>query len=839
MQYLKGKLHPNSVKRKVLAGFLLVFVAILLALGITRFGFQEMMSTVDQLSAPNEKLKSLNRIFQEITRLDQLQRADAIKNPQKPYEAFLIQSKSMVNKIDSLRLMSWDTAQQVRLLSMKNILNKRNKLFISYLKLKSDLVNNRRMSYRLDTLSSIIESEKIKVDTNVVTTQRKVVTTYTKDSVIEQKDERSRIAKLLGVGKKKKAPDTTQFKVKEEMSVTIDTLSVARQNEALEEVGQIMLDLDKEQRAENKKLLDQELALINSNSLFVTQLLGILHEVENEELSKMHANNNRAVKVVTQNISRISLLLLVFFLGAALLVYLIWVDIARSNYYKDQLEKAKEEAEELSKIKQRFLANMSHEIRTPLQSILGFSEQLKNYHGPHLEAVGAIHGSSEHLLHIVNEVLDYSRISSGSFTLVKEPFKLFALLKEVESAMRIQSEKKRLTLLLDLEKASDFELLGDAFRLRQILYNLVGNAIKFTSKGYVKVTLKTIEDEKGVNCTFEIMDTGIGIHQDELKKIFNQFEQASSFITRNYGGTGLGLTIVKSLVEAQGGALDVTSQPGQGSTFHVNIRFEKNVEMISQPDTLPEAVTNRFSGKVIVVDDDPMILRLCSLIFKKNEIEHVTYNDAGKLIHQEPDAEVTHILMDIRMPHINGVELCRALRKKYHRETVFVALTAHVFAQEKQQLLNEGFNTILSKPFREEELLQLFGLKVKESRDTEKIENDAAVDLSMLQKITMGDESLYQSILQQFQEETENDLQRLQEILQQPEAGVIREIVHRLAGRVGQMGAFALASSLHEIENEIVENVPIETLIDRISRAKADVLKLVHSIKLHSLQRSN
>lgn len=837
MTYLKGKLHPNSVKRKVLAGFLLVFVAILLALGITRFGFQEMMSTVDQLSAPNEKLQSLNRIFQEITRLDQLQRADAIKNPQKPYDAFLIQSKSMVDKIDSLRLMQWDTAQQVRLLSMKNILNKRNKVFISYLKLRSDLVNNKRMSYRLDTLSAIIASEKIKVDTNVVTTQKKVVTTYTKDSVIEQKDDRSRIAKLFS--RKKKAPDTTLFKVEQELSVIIDTLSVARQNEALEEVGKIMIDLDKEQRAENRKLMERELELINSNSLFVTQLLGVLHEVENEELSKMHENNNRAVTVVTQNISRISLLLLAFFLGAAVLVYLIWVDIARSNYYKEQLERAKEEAEELSKIKQRFLANMSHEIRTPLQSILGFSEQLKSYHGPHLEAVGAIHSSSEHLLHIVNEVLDYSRISSGSFNLVKEPFSLFALLKEVESAMRIQSEKKRLTLLLDLEKASDFELLGDAFRLRQILYNLIGNAIKFTSKGYVKLTLKTNEDQKGVDCSFEIMDTGMGIRQEDLKKIFNQFEQASAFVTHNFGGTGLGLTIAKSLVEAQGGKLDVTSQPGQGSTFKVQIRFEKNIGKVVERQSLPASSSTGAPRKVIVVDDDAMILRLCSLIFQKNNIEFVTYNDAGKLIHQDPDPEVTHILMDIRMPHINGIDLCHALRKKYSTETTFVALTAHVFAQEKQQLIDEGFNSILSKPFREDELLHLFGLKAREVSDVNTNQHPS-IDLSMLRKITMGDESLFQSILQQFQEETENDLQKLRGALKSVlDAGKIREIVHKLAGRVGQMGAQALSSELHEIENSIVEGKPIESLREGLTQASDGVAKLLDEIKYQTMQRSN
>ena len=840
MQYFKEKLHPNSVKRKVAAGFALFFVAILLALGITRFGFQEMMTTVDQLSEPNEKLQSLNRLFQDITRLDQLQRADAIKNPRKPYDAFLTQSKSMVDKIDSLRLLPWDTAQQKRLLTMKNILNKRNRLFISYLKLRSDLVNNTKMSYRLDTLSQIIESEKIKLDTNVVTTEKKVVTTYKKDSVIEQKDERSRIARLFS--RKKKAPDTTKFQIEEAVSLTIDTLSVARQNKALEEVGKIMIDLDKEQREENRKLLEQELALINSNSLFVTQLLSILHEVENEELSKMHANNNHAVEVVTENVSRIAILLLVFSIGAAILVYLIWVDIAKSNFYKDQLERAKEKAEELSKIKQRFLANMSHEIRTPLQSIIGFSEQLKNHNGPHAEAVGAIHSSSEHLLHIVNEVLDYSRISSGSFNLVKEPFRLFALVREVESAMKIQAERKKLTLLLDLEKATDHRLMGDHFRLRQILYNLIGNAIKFTTSGYVKITVKTVEERGRIRCTFDIHDTGIGIRKEDLRKIFNQFEQASSFITSNFGGTGLGLTIVKSLVEAQGGTMNVTSAVGEGSTFTVNMGYD-----VQEGDDTAEAIVElpepaSTVGKVLVIDDDNMILKLCSLILKKNGIDVLTYNDAGKLIHQEPDPKVSHVLMDIRMPHINGVDLCHALRKKYKSETVFVALTAHVFSQEKEQLLEEGFNRILTKPFREEELMHLFGLKVRneKSADQEHQTNGSiALDLSMLKKITMGDEALLQSIMLQFQEETAADVQRLATALNTRNSGSIREVVHKLSGRVGQMGAMQLSADLHEIENELVEGTAVESILDKVVAVKVQVSTLLESIRAYTLQQSN
>lgn len=835
MQYFKGKLYPASVQRKVIAGFLLVFIAILLALGLTRFGFREMMDTVDQLSAPNKELNALNDIFQEITALDQLQRAEAIKNPKNPYKAFLNQSKSLVNKIDSLRMMQWDSAQQNRLLVIKGILQKRNRLFFSYLKLKSDLIDNRSLTIRLDTLSRILVNEKVAYDTSVVTTEKKTITTYTKDSVGENQKDRSRIGKLFSK-KKKVTPQTTHIKVQEELSVVVDTLSIARQNKALQEVEKIILDLENDQRAENKKLLHEELELIHANSLLINQLLSILHEVENEELAKLHQNNDRAVALVTQSILRISILLVVFFICAALLVYLIWVDISRSNYYKKQLEKAKDQAEELSLIKQRFLANMSHEIRTPLQSIIGFAEQLK-LQGSNDEAVSAINSSSEHLLHIVDEVLDYSRISSGSFALNKENFPLLSLVKEVESALRVQAESKGLSLLLDLEHADDFNLHGDPFRLRQILYNLLGNAIKFTANGYVKLGLKTKVEKDHVQCVFEISDTGIGMRPEDLTRIFNQFEQANSLIARHYGGTGLGLTIAKSLVEAQGGALDVTSDPGHGSTFSVTLRFEKAHEAGPQTFADDKNATTPFTGKVIVVDDDVMILRLCSLILEKNDIRFVTYNDAKKLINENPDPEVTHILMDIRMPDINGVELCHELHKKYNAATRFVALTAHVFPQEQQQLLKEGFDAVLSKPFRELEILNLFGIssidrsiRAPESTD---------FDLSTLRLMTLGDETLFQSIITQFIEETENDLHQLDENLKFMNAGPIREIVHKLGGRIGQMGVLSLSARLRDIETKLVDGVALSSLVEKIMSAKDEAERLLRTIRIRTMAQSS
>src|SRR5690606_16013363 len=314
------------------------------------------------------------------------------------------------------------------------------------------------------------------------------------------------------------------------------------------------------------------------------------------------------------------------------------------------------------------LANMSHEIRTPLQSIIGFTEHLKSEVSQGNDAVEAIHSSSEHLLHIVNEVLDYSRISSGNFTFARENFSLKKVIREVESAMRIQAEKKGLVLVLDMEQASDETLTGDAFRLRQVLYNLLGNAIKFTTRGFVRlsVTTRSFPDGK-VGCLFEIMDTGIGIRKEDIQKIFNQFEQADTSITRNFGGTGLGLTIVKSLVEAQDGKLTVDSEAGRGSTVMVSMTYDRSVGggASQREDTQGEVRASQDIGTVLVVDDDPMILRLCGLILKKHNIEHVLFNDPTLLLKETPDPRVTHILMDIRMPRMNGVELCQALSGKY------------------------------------------------------------------------------------------------------------------------------------------------------------------------------
>jgi signal transduction histidine kinase/DNA-binding NarL/FixJ family response regulator len=822
MKARNEKSFLSPLKGKVIAAFLLACIAIALAVTITYLSFNNLLAKVDEISTPNTKLNVLNNLFEKITQLDQQQRADAIRNPQKPYRAYLNESKILLLSIDSLVAMQWENEKQgERLNAMKRILHKRDYLLIDYLKLKSNFLNDKTFSNQLDSLADILVQSKPAMDSSVLTTQKKTTTT----TYLPEKNEKKQpfFSRIFGGKKKGLTIDSAgnRVEVKEEVSVKVDTLAVAQHDSAIIEVGKIMKTLEEDQRLQSKQVVERELQLITTNIVLINQLLSILQEVENEEVASVERKNLDAGILVTSSIERIGIILIVFFLLAAVLVFLILLDISKSNYYRLQLIKAKEVAEQLSKVKQRFLANMSHEIRTPLQSILGFSEQLTN---PlvRAEALSAIQSSSEHLLHIVNEMLDYSRIESDKFTLNKAPLNLERVIDEVASVIRIQAERKGLQFIVDKKSLPQSKLLGDDFRLRQILYNLLGNAVKFTKEGFVKLEIDVKQDLL-IKCCFTIVDSGIGISREDVSRIFGQFEQGSAEHNEMYGGAGLGLTIVKKLVELQHGAIHVRSKPDHGSVFMVDLIFEKaRTPKVSQAESTTLALP-AVSDKVIVVDDDPLILRFCSILLEKYQIRFKAIQQPEKIFNEDLH-DVKIFFLDIRMPGMNGVDLCKELRKR-NKNAKIIALTAHVLPQEQAAMLANGFDQILIKPFREKEFLQVLGITV----------NDTSVfNLSSIRQMTMGDENLLHSIVDQFIEETHSNLEELEEKIRQGDSSGVREIIHKLSGRTGQLGALELSNSLRYIEKEldsgkVVKDV-LEKMIEALNQLRALLIDLQKEI---------
>ncbi|RDC65625.1 hybrid sensor histidine kinase/response regulator [Adhaeribacter pallidiroseus] len=851
MAKFTDKFFLQSIRRKVIAAFLIGAIAIGLSWVVTRVGFEEMLFTVNKLSTPNEKLKVVNNLFQSITQLDQLQRVQAIKNPNQPYAAFKKESEYLLQTLDTLRDLSTSNPLQVRRLdSMETILRSRDKLFMSYLKLRKDLVHNEALSRRIQGVSKYIaKNNKPKVDTSIVITNQRYVTTTTVPNadtlqplVVKKKPRKSFFSRLFG--SRKEEPVIPALKqVEEELKIQVDTLAVAKQDSSIWKIQKMMRRMEREQHDRTTKLLNRELALIHTNNQLHTQLLAILHVIEAEEINLDKQNSQQATEVVRASISRMNGIMVVFFAVAAFLAYLILIDIARSHQYRKQLIAAKEEAEHLGQVKQRFLANMSHEIRTPLQAIIGFAEQVHQQPQPKREALDAIYRSAEHLLQIVNEVLDYSRITSGKFTFEDQVFNMHQVIADVINTMRVPAEQKSLALILKSTIPTSLFVSGDAFRLRQVLYNLLGNAIKFTHTGSVMLQVDCAPGKGLVDITFSVIDTGIGIPAPELERIFYLFEQADASVVRTHGGTGLGLSIAKTLVESQNGTIEVGSEPGVGSCFVVKMPFALAMAPVAAAPELPASQPLKFiapgnpSGKVLVVDDDAFILQLCSTILNKFNILNTCTSDAAAVLNQPWDPTIKLVLMDIRMPEINGLELCRGLRQKVGKLVKMVALTAQALPEEREIILAEGFDGILMKPFREPELLawindqHIIGGGITPEPTPALALPTAELDLSLLTKMTGNDEEQLRAILNQFIWDSEQDLDELEISLEEEAPESVAELVHRLAGRTGQVGAPDLAGRLRQIEVALNNQQPLSTVMPDLVPLQQELKELNKKIK--------
>ncbi len=824
-----SKKYSKSISSKLIVAVLLGGIAVLSSWIITRVTFDKVLGTVNRISKPNEKLKLVNEVFKDVIRLDQMQRAQSLNNSVAPYNPYLKESKQVQTRLDTLRqLVSNNAAQVSRIDSMRMILNERDKLFLNYLKLRANLVKNDTLTQQIRTLSQIITNASANTDSSVVTTEKKITTTTLQpvDSNTEDAGSRSSFWDRLLGRKKEREVAKMQKLIVEELNIKIDTLALAKEDSLMQQLSQTITSVEAERVGTRNVLVNKQMEMIRVGNALVSQLFSILQDIESEELHNSELESRAATELANSSIGRINLVLIIFIVGSGLLIFLIFSDIARSNEYRSQLIAAKDEAVQLSQVKQRFLSNMSHELRTPLQTIIGFAEQMKGKKQVNDDDVNIIYQSSKHLLQTVNEVLDYSRITSGKFTFVKAPFNLYQTLTDVAEAVKIEALRKGLKFNTELDVAKDQEYLGDAFRIKQILYNLLANAIKFTNSGQVSIRVSRKEQTGKTVFTFEISDTGIGIPQVDIERIFNQFEQSSAN-SNPIDGTGLGLAIVKELVEGMQGNITVQSTEGMGSTFSFTLSLPKATESLSHQTTLLSKTSFQFQGTVWVVDDDAYILQLCKTIFEKNNIKYLAFSDPFSLLNYEYTLPPTLLFTDIRMPGISGIQLCRELKERDNFKSVkIIALTAQALPSEDQKEANDCFDDMLMKPFLEEHMLQILaeynsGSIIQSQQNNSKLTNTA---FEALLKMTGGETELLNTILESFIQETRNDLTSMRAALTENAVSDVRHYLHRLAGRCGQAGANDIAKTARLLELQVANATTIE------SNMKQSILSLLDEV---------
>jgi signal transduction histidine kinase/DNA-binding response OmpR family regulator len=766
--------------------FISYLVLAALFVGVSWFLYSEnrgFSETESKATKENYKILKVSNLLSNIYETESLARITIQSDSKKDFQNYISKTDSLKLEIDSLKLLVTTQYQITLLDSVKLLLSKKT--------------------------NNIKELKSIKHRANDETALKKAINDLTKmesslrklqlEDFIKKPEElgsyqRSVLKKYVAYLNENIPDDSTNTLSKKES----DSIILVSKT-LLNEVKNATLKKKFTLNFEENKLLQNEL-------LISDQLRKVLNIIETEIIRNTTRNYLEREKSLKRNNQIVTIAAALGLFSTLFFLILILNDFSKTESYKKQLEEANSTTKKLLRNREQLISTVSHDLKTPLSTIVGYTELLGNSEltKKQLYFANNIKGSSEYITKLIQDLLDFTQIEAGKITIEKLPFSLYDVIQEVAKSIQSVYEQKGFHLSIDIEEIFQNKIIGDPFRLRQIVTNIIGNAFKFTSEGFIRIEVKAnIENHF---FTIKVEDSGIGIQEDKQQLIFEEFTQADESIEKRYGGTGLGLTISKRIVEILGGKLSLKSVYGKGSIFEIQLpllfdfSFQKSHVIGYSSDKLT----------AVVVDDDINLLSLTTEVLKQNNFKVLFFNNASVALEALESNPFDFIITDIQMPEIDGFLFLKKLQEStsinFDSKPV-IAMTGRTDLGT-EIYIKAGFTAVMRKPYSPKALLETIDsiLNNNESHFStvdvigKGVDSTKKYSLTSLKLFLSNEEDALKEFLFSFMISTKENLGILEEGISGKDVLKIKETAHRMGPMFKQIEAHEIVQILSDLE---------------------------------------